>query len=187
MENYPEKTESFTFELEILEPVVIEAAIVSFAPVLITDVSESFSLEAGEPWSLFLDATDPDNDLATIDVTFSGTSADWIQFDQESLTVSTIDNLVGAQTLGTFQITVVLEDLTGKRTDTPVTLEVICPAGSEDPLCYVEPEISDDDVSTDDGEFIDPDATTIDSITSQATFDDFTADYEVVEVVSIAE
>ena len=78
MENYPEKTESFTFELEILEPVVIEAAIVSFAPVLITDVSESFSLEAGEPWSLFLDATDPDNDLATIDVTFSGTSADWI-------------------------------------------------------------------------------------------------------------
>lgn len=81
MESYPEKTESFTFELEITEPLVVEASIVSFAPVLITDVTESFSLEAGEPWELILDATDPDNDLATIDVTFSGTSADWIKFD----------------------------------------------------------------------------------------------------------
>lgn len=77
--------------------------------------------------------------------------------------------------------------MTGKRTDTPVTLEVICPAGSEDPLCFVEPNPEDDDVSTDDGEITDPDITTVDSITSTVTFDDFTADYEVVEVLAIAD
>ena len=96
LSSYPEKTASFEFGLEIDEELVIEATVVSFAPVLNNDVSEAVQLNAGESWSITLDATDADNDLATIDVTYSGTTADWLIFDQEALTISTIPELAGA-------------------------------------------------------------------------------------------
>lgn len=85
---------------------------VSFAPSLDTDVSEAFILEPGEDWSLTLSASDADDDLATIDVDFSGSSSDWLIFDQESLTVYVAEDKAG-QTLGSFLITIILEDYEG--------------------------------------------------------------------------
>ena len=73
-------------------------------------------------------------------MTYSGTTADWLIFDQEALTISTIPELAGAQTLGTSSITIVLEDYQGNQSQWPITLVVSCPGDSTDILCYTEPE-----------------------------------------------
>ena len=152
-------------------------------------MSVAFEVEAGAYWELVIDATDPDDDLATIDVTFSGTSADWIQFDQESLTISTIPELAGVQTLGTSSVTIVLEDLLGNQSQWPVTIQVYCPSGSDDPLCFVEPEEDDTASGLADGGLqpIDSGATTVDTITATDSLADFTLDYEPTVVTPIEE
>lgn len=58
-------------------------------------MSEAVLLDPGVAWSLTLDATDPDDDLATVDVEFTGSSSDWIEFEQSTLTIKTADDMSG--------------------------------------------------------------------------------------------
>ena len=81
MDTYPQLTASF--DLLVIIAAVQEdlPASVSFPPFLNTDVSAPVLLDPGVAWSLTLDATDPDDDLATVDVEFTGSSSDWIEFE----------------------------------------------------------------------------------------------------------
>ena len=81
MDTYPQLTVSF--DLLVIIAAVQEdlPASVSFPPFLNTDVSAPVLLDPGVAWSLTLDATDPDDDLATVDVEFTGSSSDWIEFE----------------------------------------------------------------------------------------------------------
>lgn len=68
---------------------------VSFAPTLLNDLDEAISLMPGQEWELVLEPFDVDDDLATIDVEFSGESALWIEFDQATNTILTANDLGG--------------------------------------------------------------------------------------------
>lgn len=81
MESYPEFNTEFSLHIELKLAGESLSELILFPPILDTDVSEGFNLEPGLPWDLTIAATDPDDDLATIDVEFSGTAADWLIFD----------------------------------------------------------------------------------------------------------
>ena len=81
MDTYPQLTTSFDIQVRVAAVVEELPASVSFPPLLNTDVSEAILLDPGVAWSLTLDATDPDDDLATVDVEFTGSSSDWIEFE----------------------------------------------------------------------------------------------------------
>ena len=83
MERYPEKSVSFEVPIFLEEPNANVPTAVTFAPILETDVGEPFVLEPGEEWSLALVATDVDEDLAEINVDFSGNSGDFLAFDYD--------------------------------------------------------------------------------------------------------
>ena len=148
-------------------------------------MSETIFLEPGEQWSLTLAAEDPDNDLAEVQMTFSDSAEDWLDWNQSTLTVET-GNL-DLQTLGTFTITVQLSDLEGKTSAYPIVIEVACGSNNISPLCAPEPTVEDTttaaittttDVST--TALLSPQAATA------AILEEF-LDYEVKEVVSLEE
>ena len=146
-------------------------------------MSETIFLEPGEQWSLTLAAEDPDNDLAEVQMTFSDSAEDWLDWNQSTLTVET-GNL-DLQTLGTFTITVQLSDLEGKTSAYPIVIEVACGSNNISPLCAPEPTVEDTttaavttttDLST--TALLSPQAATA------AILEEF-LDYEVKEVVSL--
>lgn len=102
-------------------------------------MSKTFYVEPGEDWSLQLSAFDPDNDLQSIEIDFSGNTNDWLEFDQNSLTIYTLEDK-SAQTLGSALITVVLVDAEENVSSYPVTLLVECSSGNRSELCYEAPE-----------------------------------------------
>lgn len=156
---------------------------VSFAPILETDISENVELEPGQYWELGLSVTDPDDDFATVDVEVSGSGSDWLLFDQDSLTIYTTAELEG-QTLGTFQVTIVLEDYEANRATNALTITVECKDGNRTPLCYTAEDTGSVETSDSATTIIDGETTTT-GITQIDSLLDFTSDYDVVEVLSI--
>ena len=84
MERYPTKSVSFEVPIFIEEPLANVPTTVTYAPVLETDISESFPLEPGNFWSLEISATDVDDDLSNISVDFSSNSGDWLSYDSDA-------------------------------------------------------------------------------------------------------
>lgn len=52
MQDYPEKTATFTFDVQVKDAVVVLPQSVAFPPILTTDVSGTIQLEPGASWSL---------------------------------------------------------------------------------------------------------------------------------------
>ena len=84
MERYPTKTISFEVPIYIEEPLANLPTTVTYAPILETDISESFRLEPGNFWSLEISATDVDDDLSNISLDFSSNSGDWLAYDSDA-------------------------------------------------------------------------------------------------------
>lgn len=85
LQEYPEKYDSLTFQVELKE--LDEPSQVSFAPILLTDVSEATQLEPGQVWSLTLEASDVNDDFYEIYVAANGQPADFIEFIRDDLTM----------------------------------------------------------------------------------------------------
>jgi len=131
---------------------------------------------------------DVDGDLATVDVDYSGDSALWIEFDQRTLKIHTAKDLSG-QKLGTYLVTVVLEDFDGRRAEFPIIIEVFCPdVGHDHPLCkpLEETQIPSTEttitVTDSNGDVTVVSSKDVNNI-SRDSF--FTADYEVIKVKPI--
>lgn len=87
MKDNPTLIVTFTFDIKLKLATEAAPTAVSFAPILLTDVSETIFLTPGEKWELTLDAEDADDDLAEVLLTFSGSAKDWLDWDQKALTI----------------------------------------------------------------------------------------------------
>lgn len=92
---------------------------------------------------------------------------------------------MSGQELGTYQITVILEDLTGLSTSYPVLFQIECLPGSANPQCESEEEEPEETVASVIAD--DTDVTEVSSINSLTINIELTLDYEVVEIIPIDE
>ena len=83
--------------------------------------------------------------------------------------------------------TVILEDFEGNVSNWPITIQVTCASGNRHPLCYT-PQDTGSVETTDTGILVEDDTvTTVNTISSTDSLTAFTADYEVVETLSLSE
>jgi len=102
MKDYPEKKASFDFNLTMELKEDDTPAAVSFVPILTTFIGEAFKIEASQPWEQTFTVIDADNDLVKIDLLFSDSAQDWLEWDEGAMTLRTTD--LSLQTLGTFVV-----------------------------------------------------------------------------------
>lgn len=160
-----------------------------FAPTLLNeDIDLPFIIMPGDEWELQLEPYDVDGDLATVDIDYSGDSALWIEFDQRALKVHTAKDLTGQQ-LGTYLITIVLEDFDGRRAEFPIIVEVFCPdVGHDHPLCKSDEETQITSTPTtitvtdSNGDITVVSSNDISNISNDSFF---TADYDVIKIIPI--
>ena len=181
MEEYPTKTAQFDFNLTITKPKAAVPVAVSFAPQLRNDIKSTVKLEPGDSWSITLDPYDVDGDLAEVYLTYSDSAKNWIEFDRKALTIRTTSSM-DLQTLGTFVITVQLEDLTGKISNYPIVLEVVCSPGSRSKSKLCAPPSN----STSESTAKVPPGIEVASTKTPLVVDQF-LDYEVKKVKSISQ
>ena len=171
----------FAINITAADALIPEA--VSFPPILRNDdLLDTITLEPGEAWEIVFDPFDSDDDLATIDVIFDSTSALWLEYDQASYTLRTAADMSG-QDLGTYQITVLLEDLLGNASSYPVLFQIECLPGSFNELCPDESEAEEETVAA---VIADTDVTEITSVDIFINIE-ISLDYDVVETIPISE
>lgn len=102
MNDYPEKKASFDFNLTMSLKEDDTPATVSFVPILTTNIAEAFRIEASLPWEQTFTVIDADNDLVKIDLLFSDSAQDWLEWDEGAMTLRTTD--LSLQTRGTFVV-----------------------------------------------------------------------------------
>ncbi len=170
MKDYPEKKASFDFNLTMSLKEEDTPAAVSFVPILTTDIAEAFPIEASQPWEQQFVVIDADNDLVKIDLLFSGSAEDWLEWDEGAMTLRTTD--LSLQTKGTFVVQLRPEDSKQQFNVYDIVLVVDCTEGNVDRLCAADATTTTDgsfDVPTfnDDGELIAAATVTVNSIVEE--------------------